>query len=351
MSGRNIGFGPVAPLTRRQFIGAAAGLSLASSGLALPARSLTINPRESWAEGLDPKGPLQSEDVRFLIVHHSASFNGHTPAQVPDILRGWFNFHTGSRGWNDIAYNFVIDSEGGVWEARKGSIAGPVAGDATGGNQGYTQLVCVIGDTNTQAATPAAHASLVSVLAWLGDRYGVSTANGAEVTFESRGSNKWPAGTSVTTPTIAGHRDMSKTSCPGDSLYSYVTGSLMSDVESARGGSPPPTSPTTTSTSSTTTTSTSTTTSSTTSTTTTSSTSTTTTVPSTTTSVAPTTTVAEATSTLAPSSTTAPPPTTIPLAIPEEPESDALPAAVAAIAAGFVVVGAGILAWRARRMS
>ena len=57
------------------------------------------------------------------------------------------------------------------------------------------------------------------MLAWLAGRDLVSLADGATTTFVSRGSNRWPAGTTVTTPTIAGHRDMSYTACPGDTLY------------------------------------------------------------------------------------------------------------------------------------
>ena len=343
----------MSPLTRRQFIGAAAGFAVASNGLMVPAKALTINPRESWAAGLPPKGPLESEDVRFLIVHHSASYNGHTASQVPDILRGWFNFHTGSRGWNDIAYNFIIDSEGGVWEGRQGSLAGPVAGDATGGNQGFTQLVCVIGDTNAEPATSAAHTSLVSVLAWLADRYDVSTAPGAEVTFVSEGSNKWPVGSSVTTPTICGHRDMSNTSCPGNSLYGYVNGGLRADVEAARGGSSPPP-PTTTTTAPTTTTTKAEPTTTTAHTTTTTESTTTTPPPSTTTSTLVTsTTVATTTTAPVTSSTTSlvAPSTTIPLAAGPDEEGSGLPPVLAAAATGLVVAGAGFLAWRARRMS
>ena len=331
------------PVTRRQLIGAAAGLALAG-GLPLPASGLTIEPRSSWGGDLAPLGPLSSEDVRFLIVHHSASHNGHGPTDVPGILRSWYHFHTEGRGWNDIAYNFVIDSAGGVWEGRTGSLDGPVAGDATGGNQGFTQLVCVIGDTNTRSATSAALVSLVEVLAWLADRYQVSTAPGATVTFTSRGSNRWPAGTEVTTPTISGHRDMSKTSCPGDSLYAYVTGSLTSDVEAARGGgspqvSPPPpattTSPTTTTTQPTTTTI-----------------PPTTTMATTSTTLAATTTTA-ATTTLPQAATTIPtttvPVSTLPVAVEEGPDTS-LPLGTLTTAALMALGAAGLLVWRWRRM-
>ena len=334
----------MSPLTRRQFIGAAAGLTVVAGGLALPARGLAINPRSSWGDDLPPKGPLPGEDVEFLIVHHSASHNGHTGADTPAILRSWYHFHTGEKGWNDVAYNFVIDADGGVWEARAGSLDGPVAGDATGGNQGFTQLVCLIGDYNSAEPSVAARASLVQVLAWLSDRYGVSTAEGAEVTFTSRGSNKWPAGTSVTTPTITGHRTMSNTTCPGDSLYSYVTGTLRSEVAATRGGAAPAAA--TTSTSSTTPTTSVTTTS------------TTTTVPPTTTTSVPPTTTTSTTTTVAPPTTTATPSTT-PSVFPADDRVAVGPVEGAsgafngllATAGTMMAVGTALVLWRYRRLS
>lgn len=237
------------PISRRDFLRTAGAVAIASGFLAgsTPrARAITIQPRSAWATDRPPKGPLAAESVRFLLVHHSASRNGHTSAEAPAILRGFYDFHTGpEKGWNDIAYNFLIDSEGGIWEGRAGSLEGAVAGDATGGNQGFSQLVCIIGDYNAANPSGASKDSLAALLAWLADRYSVSTAPGAEVSFVSRGSNKWPAGTQVTTPTITGHRTMSKTTCPGNNLYAYVTGNLVADVNTFRGGASPSTSPTT----------------------------------------------------------------------------------------------------------
>ena len=345
-------------VTRRQLIAAGTGLALGGALASDRADALTIKPRSTWGADLPPKGPLEAEDVKFLIVHHSAGRNGHTSADVPGILRSWYNFHTGpEKGWNDIAYNFVIDSEGGIWEARQGSLDGPIAGDATGGNQGFTQLVCIIGDYNTAQPTQASLSSLVQLLAWLADRYGVSTAPGAEVTFVSKGSNRWPAGTSVTTPTITGHRTMSKTSCPGDNLYAYVAGSLTSDVQAVRdGGSPAPSPPSTTSTTAapatTTTRAASTTTAPTTTSTTTttlpsttsSSTTTSTTMPSTTSSVSPT------TSPPSSSPSTVAPTTTIPVAVEQSaPGGAANPLLVGA--GTLVALGSGLLIWRRNRLS
>ena len=44
------------------------------------------------------------------------------------MLRAIFVFHRYVKGWNDIGYNFVIDSYGRVFEARAGGIDEPVVG-------------------------------------------------------------------------------------------------------------------------------------------------------------------------------------------------------------------------------
>ncbi len=113
-----------------------------------------------------------------------------------------------------------------MFEARAGSLGGAVVADATGGSQGFAQLVCLLGDfTNTMPSNEAI-TSLTRVLAWLADRHGVATTPGSIVSFISRGSNKWPAGTEVTAATISGHRDMSETTCPGDTFYPFVRDAL-----------------------------------------------------------------------------------------------------------------------------
>lgn len=224
----------LALLTRRQLLTAPPWRDRAGYGLSLSVPAPLIRPRDEWASDRPPKGPLIDEDVRFLIVHHSASHNGHTGSEAPAILRSFYDFHTSERGWDDIAYNFLIDSDGGIWEGRKGSLEGPVAGDATGGNQGFSQLVCIIGNYDSTQPSPASLKALVALLAWLAERYDIPTAAGSEVSFESRGSNRHPPGSEVVTPTITGHRTMSRTSCPGDNLNAYVVDGLMSDVHTIR---------------------------------------------------------------------------------------------------------------------
>jgi hypothetical protein len=242
------------PLSRRRLLQAGFAATFLPSLLgrrAAGAASPPVHPRADWGADLPPRGPLEPEqpgDVRFLLVHHSVSVNDYPPAAVREELRSYFRLHTApEKGWADIAYNFLVDRFGGIWEGRAGSLEAPVKGDATGGSQGFALLCCFIGDHRTAAPSPEAQASLVSLLAWLAERYGIDPRPGTTTTFTSRGSNRWPAGTPVTTTTIAGHRDMSKTVCPGDAAYHLVRNDFPARVTAAMGlsAAPPPVSTTT----------------------------------------------------------------------------------------------------------
>ncbi len=195
-----------------------------------------INGRDSWADGLPVTGEIVAEeDVRFLLVHHTASTNDYGPDEVAGQIRDFYAFHTGpEKGWPDVAYNFFVDRYGGIWEARAGSIDGPVRGDATGGSQGFALLCSLIGNHSESEVTPEALASLTELLAWLGERYAVDTTPGATVDFVSRGSNRWPSGAAVTTAGISGHRDMSQTSCPGDATYALLATAIPERVTEIR---------------------------------------------------------------------------------------------------------------------
>lgn len=199
------------------------------------ARGLAIHPRSAWAgDGYVAKAAMAPEDVKFLLVHHTATGNTYNPDGVIDIIHGVYTAQTTEKGWPDTCYNFLIDRFGGVWEGRTGSLAGPVTADATGGSQGFAQLVCLIGDFTSVMPSDPQLASLRLTLAWLADRDKIDTDPAARVSFVSRGSNKWPAGTPITTPTIVGHREMTQTACPGDTFYPDVRDHLPAQVHALR---------------------------------------------------------------------------------------------------------------------
>lgn len=156
-------------------------------------------------------------------VHHTASSNSYTAAEVPGILRGFLAYHTrpegaGGRGWCDIGYNFLVDKFGRIFEGRSGGVDKPIAGVHTGGFNSRTVGVATIGDYGT-AAPPLVMTEAVSqLITW---KFAIHRINptGTVVMISGGGASKYPAGTAVTFPTIFGHRDAQLTSCPGELLY------------------------------------------------------------------------------------------------------------------------------------
>ncbi len=184
------------------------------------AAGLDIHPRDAWGADLPPRS-VRPETPRFLLVHHTASSNSYRDAR--EVIRGTYRFHTSAaKGWPDVCYQFFIGRDGDVWEGRAGALDGPVEADATGGSQGWAQLVCLLGDFSNATPTAAAIDSLVRLLEWIARRDGIDVTGDAVTTFVSRGSQRWRAGTTVTTPTISAHRDMSFTACPGERLFTML---------------------------------------------------------------------------------------------------------------------------------
>ena len=209
---------------------------------AVPVRpDLLVRPRDSWGAQLPPKSPMAAEpDVRFMLVHHTAGTTNYQPDQVIDQIQQVYSYQTGpEKGWPDVCYHFFIDRFGGVWEGRAGSLDGPVIADATGGNQGFAQLICLLGNYHEQPATAEMINSLERTLAWIADRYELDTSPDATTTFVSRGSNKWPQGTEVAARTISGHREMSLTVCPGDYMYPLLETEIPTAVQTLRTGQKP----------------------------------------------------------------------------------------------------------------
>ncbi|MDP8959915.1 MAG: S-layer homology domain-containing protein [Actinomycetota bacterium] len=160
--------------------------------------------------------------VRVMFVHHTATTNSYGADEGRDVVRGICEYHVRMLGWNDIAYNFLIDRYGTIYEGRGGGADRGVQGAHTGGFNSYSTGVAFIGDHRTIAATEAAQQALVRLATWKLDVHHVDPRS--SVKLVSKGSSRYPEGTEVTFRGLAGHRDASATTCPGDYLYSVLPG-------------------------------------------------------------------------------------------------------------------------------
>jgi len=125
-----------------------------------------------------------------LWIHHTAT-EQHGAAGMRAIQR----YHQDTKGWKDIAYSFVVDDDGSIFEGRGAGIQG----GHTMGDDSRSHAICFMGDLQHRA--PTAKAMIAA----------------AELGRHGRDRRWW-------VPTCGGHRDNpyddgNTTACPGDFLY------------------------------------------------------------------------------------------------------------------------------------
>ena len=145
--------------------------------------------------------------VTHLVVHHSAGVNTSTNwAQV--VLSIW-DFHVNTRAYCDVAYNYLIDPNGILYEGRSGGnnvIGAHFCATNTG-----TMGVCLLGNFQEVEPSDAMLNTLANLLAW-----------------KSCDSNIDPllksihARSNLDLNHICGHRDGCATECPGTNVYSKL---------------------------------------------------------------------------------------------------------------------------------
>jgi hypothetical protein len=137
------------------------------------------------------------------------------------MLLAIYDYHRFTRGYFDIAYNFVIDAYGRIWEARAGGVDQPVVGAHAGGYNSVSTGVAILGSFMSAQPSPAAMTALQRVLAWKLALHGVPSQGKVRVEVNPSDAFYTPfaPGQRVLLPRIAGHRDGDMTSCPGTDLY------------------------------------------------------------------------------------------------------------------------------------
>jgi hypothetical protein len=157
---------------------------------------------------------------KAMFVHHTAGTNDYTCAQSPAIIRSIHIYHTKSRKWGDIGYNFLVDKCGTVYEGRSGGAELPVLGAHTLGFNNDSVGVVVLGTHTSKPASAAALRSLAHIAAW---KLGAEAADvNGQVILKSVAKNRYKPGNTVIFSRISGHRDGVLTECPGTALYNQL---------------------------------------------------------------------------------------------------------------------------------
>jgi hypothetical protein len=205
--------------------GAAAAPPLAAPVLDAGPGQPPILARHGWARGQAPPVHVpRYGTVKLAFVHHTVNPNGYGVGEVPALLRAIYEYHVQVRGFWDIAYNFIIDAYGRIWEGRAGGIDMAVVGAHAGAYNTESTGVAMLGDFMGVAPSPAAISALKQLLAWKLSLHGLPATGRATVVVDPADAFYTPfnPGAHVSLPRIAGHRDGDLTDCPGDALYARL---------------------------------------------------------------------------------------------------------------------------------
>lgn len=169
--------------------------------------------RRQW--GADPSlgdpcwKPRYGKTFKNVFVHHTVTSNDYSESESPGIVRGIYAYHTQSRGWCDIGYNFLVDRYGNVYEGRRGGIRLPVRGAHAGDYNTDSTGISLMGDFERAYPTRKMKRALVSLIAWrMGTAY--RGAYGRAFIYDRKFKR------------ISGHRDAMATSCPGQHVYDWL---------------------------------------------------------------------------------------------------------------------------------
>jgi len=194
--------------------------------------------RAEWGSP-DPYGDLFKGTGRYwkpsyvpvtqIFIHHTVFNNTSDPAAA---VRAIWEFHTYTRGWGDIGYNYLVDQNGNIYEGRFGgdNVVGGHAYSFNRGSLGVAVLGCFETSSGScQGAPPPSSAmidGLTTILAWKSTNYEINP-NTTHTFCGTRSCKKlW---------TISGHKDVSATACPGNLIYNQLS-KIRANTSNKKGG-------------------------------------------------------------------------------------------------------------------
>ena len=172
----------------------------------------TIYSRAQWGanERMREQSPPSYGTVKTGFIHHTVNTNNYSAKQVPSLLRGIYAYHTQSRGWRDIGYNYLVDRFGRIWEGRYGGVTRAVVGAHTLGYNEVSFAMSAIGNFDIARPPAAVLTAYARLFAWKLSLYNIR-ADTPRIHVKTRYLHA-----------INGHRDVGQTACPGRYLYAQI---------------------------------------------------------------------------------------------------------------------------------
>ncbi len=163
---------------------------------------LEVIGRDGW--GAAASGELGSHTIEKVTFHHTGSALTDNRL-APFRMRDHQAYHQ-QQGWPDLAYHFVIDRNGHVYEGRPIGAPGDTSTDYDPAGH---FLPVLDGNFDEQEPTEAQLAALAVLMAWAVEEFDLRTS------------------------AVGTHRDYASTACPGSALYGRL-GDLLGRMHSVR---------------------------------------------------------------------------------------------------------------------
>lgn len=169
--------------------------------------------REVWCveSGCNYTDDIFYQPVTHLILHHTVTSNSTT--DWPAVVRAIWSFHTYTRGWGDIGYNFLVDVDGFVYEGHIGGddVIGTHAAGANEGSMG----VAILGVFTDGGITPPETMlnRVVDLFSWKAEQRSIDVFDVSDTLPDI----SWGL------PNVMGHRDVyGTTQCPGSRAHALI---------------------------------------------------------------------------------------------------------------------------------
>ncbi len=161
---------------------------------------------ESDSNGNQLTWPLSyPQEIKKIVIHHTATTKDLDDPQK--AIRDIYMWHTLSRGWGDIGYNYIIDQQGNIYEGRFGGemVVGAHSGTGNFGSIG----IALLGNYQDNEPPEEVLNALVKLIKNKAQLYNIDTTGSSMFRGEF-------------TYNILGHKDFMSTACPGEKLYDLI---------------------------------------------------------------------------------------------------------------------------------
>lgn len=185
---------------------------------------LLLIKRDIWGKNFSstwpasPQWPPVYHTPTFLVIHHTVTANDWDPLKAVQAI---WRYHAQTQGWGDIRYHYLIGQDGRIFEGRcpgdKPANIFVEGGQTTASNT-HKVGITLLGQFEPSAPnpppaepTPAALDALVNLLSAIVYDLGLDPLGQAVHPIENKAY-----------PIISGHREHTRTVCPGENLYRLI---------------------------------------------------------------------------------------------------------------------------------